>query len=349
MPPTQLCRLPLVARLLAAFALLPAGLATAQERSSTAVRAELSAHRTLFSPGQPVRVRCLLVNPTRETVDVAGEWAGAGGTATGLPPAIVFGAEDQPALVITPAEQRPVAIRPLNKSELESEHGSLRLGPGAVLGAEVNLTELYKALRYTGDYKLEWRPLGGQFGSAVLNFRVESRKNAIISTDLGKINIALNYDGAPLNVTNFTELVREGFYNNKTFHRLVPGFLVQGGCPIGTGKGMRPDGRTVPAELSDTPFEMGTVAMAHRPNDVNSASCQFFISLGRRPDFDGQYTIIGTARDPESLRTLQQIAEQPTDARDRPTKPVVMRFVTLIDAENRGSEQFGLQPNSGGP
>ena len=92
------------------------------------------------------------------------------------------------------------------------------------------------------------------------------------------------------------------------------------------------DGKTVPAEFSDTPIELGTLVMAHKPDDPNSASCQFFIALARLEDLDGKYTVIGQARDDESLRTLNQLAALPTNRSDRPVKPLVIRSINLVDA-----------------
>jgi cyclophilin family peptidyl-prolyl cis-trans isomerase len=75
--------------------------------------------------------------------------------------------------------------------------------------------------------------------------------------------------------------------------------------------------------------------MARKPNDPNSASCQFFIALVRAEDLDEQYTVIGQAQDAESLRTLQQLAALPTDEKHRPLRPVLIRSVSLVDTETR--------------
>lgn len=326
------------------LAAAPGGRAVAQEpdqnrRDLTSVlRAELSLGRSLFFPGQPIRVRLALVNLTPETVELPLPY---GGTFDGvaLPPAVIFGNEEQPALLLTYQEEKPIWLRPQNRQE-EVGEGLLRLAPHGLIGAEVELTELHRALRYSGEYRLEWRPLGGQLGGQVASFRVEGRRNAVIVTDQGKITFQLMYEQAPQNVENFLDLVRSKFYDGKTFHRVIPGFLIQGGCPLGTGRGVRPDGKLVPPEFHDYPFDLGTLAMARKPGEAGSASCQFFICLGRHPELDGQYTVIGQARDEESLRTLAALAEVRTDVSYRPLRPLVIRFITLVDAEMRATTRL---------
>jgi peptidyl-prolyl cis-trans isomerase B (cyclophilin B) len=218
---------------------------------------------------------------------------------------------------------------------------SLRLAPHGALGVELDLREVYPALRYSGIYRIEWRPLEPRLAAATAEIRVESRKEAILVTDrTGKLTFTLDYEGAPQNVANFMGLVRDGFYTGKTFHRIVPGFALQGGCPKGDGTGIRPDGKLVPAELRDVPVETGTLAMAHKDSDPNSASCQFFIALTRLPELDGKYTVIGRARDAESLRTLQELAETSTDRAYHPLAPLVIRSISLVDADERQVRQL---------
>jgi peptidyl-prolyl cis-trans isomerase B (cyclophilin B) len=146
-------------------------------------------------------------------------------------------------------------------------------------------------------------------------------------------------------VEAFIDLVRSGFYDNKTFHRVIPGFLIQGGCPKGDGTGIRPDHKLLPAEFNNTPFRAGTLAMAHKPSDRNSASCQFFITLSRLPELDGQYTVIGQASDEESLRTLNELAAEPTDKHDRPRHPLYIRSITLVDAELPETTHLEVKPS----
>ncbi|MGI0088911.1 MAG: peptidylprolyl isomerase, partial [Nitrosopumilaceae archaeon] len=118
-----------------------------------------------------------------------------------------------------------------------------------------------------------------------------------LSTSFGDIIIAFKEDVAPQTVTNFKKLASSGFYDGTIFHRIVPGFVIQGGDPNtitgprdtwGTGD----SGYTIPPEFSDLKHKKYVVSMA-RGADINSASSQFFIMLGDAPWLDGQYTIFG--------------------------------------------------------
>ncbi len=325
------------------------------------LRAEVSCLRPLSPPNRPVWVRFSLINPTDQTIELPYVGEPAAGDAAGLPLALVLGPESDPSLWLSFGSERPVPVRPgvgiatnirtsqpgtaespaqqvaepadSGGSAPEPVRSVLRIGPRAVVGTLIDLREAHSALRYQDRYRIEWRPLGGAISPAAAVFRIESRKDAVLITDVGKIRFALRYDEAPLNVDNFVELVRDEFYRGKTLHRIVPGYLIQGGCPHGTGLGIRPDGKLVPAEFDNTPVDLGTLCMARKPSDPNSASCQFFIALGRHPELDGQYTVIGHATDPESLRTLELLATVETDAEYRPARPPVIRHFTLVEAE----------------
>ena len=115
---------------------------------------------------------------------------------------------------------------------------------------------------------------------------------AVISTSKGDMTVELWNDVAPNHVENFLKLGRNGFYDNLNFHRIVPGFVVQGGCPQGDGTGN--PGWSVKAEFNDRPHHPGTLSMA-RSSDPNSAGSQFFICLTREhcQHLDGQYTGFG--------------------------------------------------------
>jgi peptidyl-prolyl cis-trans isomerase B (cyclophilin B) len=106
----------------------------------------------------------------------------------------------------------------------------------------------------------------------------------------GEIVIEFYPDDAPKTVDNFIKLANKGFYNGLTFHRVEPGFVVQGGDPKGNGTGDA--GYNIPAEFNKRKHLTGTVAMA-RASDPNSASCQFYICLNPAPHLDGQYTVFG--------------------------------------------------------
>jgi peptidyl-prolyl cis-trans isomerase B (cyclophilin B) len=117
------------------------------------------------------------------------------------------------------------------------------------------------------------------------------KQTGVITLDNGnEIRLEFYPADAPKTVDNFVTLAKKGFYNNLTFHRVVPDFVVQGGCPKGDGTGG--PGYTVPAEFNKQKHLRGTVAMA-RSQDPNSAGCQFYICYGPTPHLDGSYTVFG--------------------------------------------------------
>lgn len=123
---------------------------------------------------------------------------------------------------------------------------------------------------------------------------------AVIQTSKGTITIRLFKQFAPKTVSAFEEMARSGFYDGLTFHRVEPGFVIQGGCPAGNGTGnyVPPGSQTprfLPLEVS--PYVRhnapGVVAMARQPQNKDSASCQFYITLAAKPQLDMQYTVFG--------------------------------------------------------
>ncbi len=113
---------------------------------------------------------------------------------------------------------------------------------------------------------------------------------ATIKTDKGDIMVELNAKAAPQTVNNFVFLAREHFYDGTTFHRVIPGFVAQGGDPTGTGTGG--PGYTIPDEQNDLKHEEGVIAMA-KSSAPNSAGSQFYITLAPQPSLDGHYTVFG--------------------------------------------------------
>jgi len=149
---------------------------------------------------------------------------------------------------------------------------------------------------------------------------------AEITTNQGPIRLTFFPDKAPGHVKNFLALARIGFYNNGSFHRIIKGFMIQGGCPQGTGTGG--PGYQIKAEFNDVPHDAGVLSMA-RTNDPNSAGSQFFICLGRHSHLDRNYTAFGKVTDAESLATVKAIGNSPTGASDRPVQPVTIQSVTV--------------------
>ncbi len=125
---------------------------------------------------------------------------------------------------------------------------------------------------------------------------------AVIETNKGIIQFKFFKDDAPQTVANFIKLVEEHFYEHLTWHRVVPGFVIQGGCPQGDGTGG--PGYTIKAEFNARPHLSGTVAMA-RAFDPDSAGSQFYICLNPQPSLDGKYTVFGQVT--EGMDVVQAI------------------------------------------
>ncbi len=151
---------------------------------------------------------------------------------------------------------------------------------------------------------------------------------AVIDTSEGKITLDMLPDVAPGHVKNYLGLAKIGFYDGGVFHRIIDGFMIQGGCPEGSGFGG--PGYTIKAEFNKTPHELGVLSMA-RSNDPNSAGSQFFICTGKHSHLDNQYTAFGRAADAESLDVVKKIGNVATDANDKPKKPVTIKSVTVVE------------------
>ncbi len=136
----------------------------------------------------------------------------------------------------------------------------------------------------------------------------DKKYTAIIETEKGTFRIQLRPDLAIQTVNSFVFLAREGYYDGVTFHRVLPGFVAQGGDPTGTGSGS--PGYTLPAEFSDVPFERGTVAMA-RTADPDSAGSQFFIAYAEQPNLDGLYTVFGAVM--EGMDVVESLTSRDPD------------------------------------
>jgi peptidyl-prolyl cis-trans isomerase B (cyclophilin B) len=147
---------------------------------------------------------------------------------------------------------------------------------------------------------------------------------ATIETDAGTMVAELYPKVAPNTVNSFVFLAREGFYEGVIFHRVIPGFMIQGGDPTGTGEGG--PGYELKAEFNDTKHDRGILSMA-RTADPDSAGSQFFVMHGRAPHLDNQYTAFGKVT--KGLETIDKIVSAPKDANDRPTNPVKIKKITI--------------------
>ncbi|MCR5229575.1 MAG: peptidylprolyl isomerase [Solobacterium sp.] len=153
----------------------------------------------------------------------------------------------------------------------------------------------------------------------------------VIEMDNGRtIKIELDKESAPITAANFEKLVRQGFYDGLTFHRVIPGFMIQGGDPRGNGTGGSRENIVgeFRANGYDNPIKhvRGVISMA-RAMDYNSASSQFFIMHKDAPHLDGQYAAFGHVT--EGIETVDEIAAVRRNFQDRPLTPVVMKRVYI--------------------
>ena len=161
------------------------------------------------------------------------------------------------------------------------------------------------------------------------------KKNPVITIEMTNgdiIKAELYPDVAPNTVNNFLSLVNKGFYNGLIFHRVIKGFMIQGGCPDGTGMGG--PGWNIKGEFAangvknDLKHTRGVLSMARAMNP-NSAGSQFFIMHEDAPHLDGQYAAFGKVV--EGMDVVDEIASVQTDYNDKPMVPQVMKKVTIED------------------
>ncbi|HIV44539.1 MAG TPA: peptidylprolyl isomerase [Candidatus Faecalibacterium avium] len=154
----------------------------------------------------------------------------------------------------------------------------------------------------------------------------------ITMEDGGVIDIQLDKQAAPITCENFEKLVKSGFYDGLTFHRVIPGFMIQGGCPLGNGTGG--PGWKIKGEFAsngvNNPIRhvRGVISMA-RAADPNSAGSQFFIMHKDAPHLDGQYAAFGHVV--SGMDVVDKIASVRTDWNDKPATPVRIKSAVLIE------------------
>ena len=177
----------------------------------------------------------------------------------------------------------------------------------------------------------------------------KDQKVAVISTKFGDMVVEFFPDVAPKHVENFQILAEEGYYNGTTFHRVIPGFMIQGGDPnskdldrmndgtggragkfFGIGRENDPESWTVPAEFNDTPHQRGTLSMA-RSQNIDSGSSQFFICHDNAPFLDGQYTVFGQLI--SGIEVVDEIVNSERDPRDNPLDRVEMTISLVNKSE----------------
>ena len=164
-------------------------------------------------------------------------------------------------------------------------------------------------------------------------------KVVIISTSLGEIVIEPNHEAAPLTAKNFLKLAEEGFYNQTPFHRVIPGFMIQGGDPNSRSEDRSQHGRggpayTVPAEIKELHVR-GSVATARQGDNVNpkkeSSGSQFFINVKDNAFLNGQYTVFG--RVIKGMEIADRIVSVPRDTADNPRERIEMTVSVVSKSE----------------
>jgi peptidyl-prolyl cis-trans isomerase B (cyclophilin B) len=162
-------------------------------------------------------------------------------------------------------------------------------------------------------------------------------EQAVLKTSFGEMTVAFWPDVAPKTVENFKKLARDGFYNGTAFHRIIKGFMVQGGCPnTKEGKGGMPGtggpGYTIKAEFNPKSHVKGVLSMA-RSSHPDSAGSQFFICHGDAKFLDKQYTAFGELV--SGVEVLEKIANVPTSGSERstPVERVALESVTIVPAK----------------
>ncbi|MBI3793748.1 MAG: peptidylprolyl isomerase [Nitrospinae bacterium] len=159
----------------------------------------------------------------------------------------------------------------------------------------------------------------------------DNEASAIIETTKGTIKLNFFSDDAPGHVENFGKLALKGFYDGTLFHRVIPGFMIQGGCPKSkdddrSEHGTGGPGYTIKAEFNKRKHKRGIVSMARSANP-NSSGSQFFICVKDSLFLDGQYTVFGEVV--EGMEVADEIVASPRDGRDNPLEKVVMTKVTF--------------------
>jgi hypothetical protein len=159
--------------------------------------------------------------------------------------------------------------------------------------------------------------------------------------DFGEIQIELDRKNAPISCANFVSLVKSKFYDGLTFHRIIKGFMIQGGCPLGNGTGG--PGYTIKGEFAvngvknTLSHKRGVISMARAMNP-NSAGSQFFICDANDTFLDGQYAAFGKVL--SGMEVVDKIASVRTDGNDAPFTKVVIESIVAIDEEDVPFEKF---------
>ena len=201
-----------------------------------------------------------------------------------------------------------------------------------MMGAVLIITFLFAVFAYAEE------PRSKKFTKEEI--KKMSETTAVIETKFGNIKLKFFPDVAPNHVNNFIELARKGFYDGATFHRVIPGFMIQGGDPNSKNPdkskhGTGDPGYKVKAEFNDKPHKRGTLSMA-RAGHPDSAGSQFFICVADSPFLDRQYTVFGEVV--SGMDVVDKIVNQPRDKSDNPNDRVEMKVKILEKQEASGKK-----------
>jgi cyclophilin family peptidyl-prolyl cis-trans isomerase len=156
-----------------------------------------------------------------------------------------------------------------------------------------------------------------------------ANRTVAFETNRGSFRVELFEDRAPKTTANFLELVEKGFYDGIKFHRVIDRFMIQGGCPKGTGTGG--PGYTIPDEFHPELKHVGEGVLSMANAGPNTGGSQFFITLVPTPWLDGKHAVFGMVT--SGMDVVREIGSAPTDGRDRPVQDVVMKKVSAAPSD----------------
>ena len=180
------------------------------------------------------------------------------------------------------------------------------------------------------EVKPKMVPQVSQAEMQAITFKQGEKPRVKLETSLGTIIVELWPDVAPIHCKNFVYLAQKGFYDSVLVHRVIPGFVLQSGDPLGDGSGG--PGYSIPGEFSDRKHVKGSLSMA-REQDPNSAGSQFFICLGSTPNLDGKYSVFGqTVEGMDVIDKFNQVKTVPNDYGEssRPAELIYLIKATVL-------------------
>ena len=306
---------PLIAMALGSSFLSPAA------RAAEAAAPVLAPAKTWFSPGKPVEVKVAAQGDVKlamtdflgTKVDPKGQADVAGGSGT-VDLRNVFPVLDTPGAYLLYAVAKDADT-----------------SKGVDKGVQFQGTPLVISVRAD-------RRAGAPNGPMVT--KVEPLRYLVMTTNRGPITMAFYYDVAPHTTHNFLSLAEGGYFSGLSFHRIVPGFVIQGGDPRGDGTGG--PGYQIDAEFSDRPHEEGVLSMA-RSSDINSAGSQFFVCLDytNTKQLDRKYTAFGRVVGP--MEAVKAIAAVARGENDRPNEPQTIEKVEVKDVAGSDNPYVAVQ------